>query len=554
MLSTIHVRNFAIIDEVHVEFGAGMNVLTGETGAGKSILVDALGLAMGDRASADAIRAGQKRADITASFQIAEHSEAANWLVDQAFESDGECLMRRVINKDGPSRGFINGNPVPMQSLKTLGAMLVNIHGQHEHQSLQQSDAQRHMLDARGGLSKLVKNVASSYQQWHALQSELDELQTARDQRDDRIAYLRFQLEELVNLDLQENELQTLEPERLQLANAERLAENSSRAADALADDDNRNAQSLLAQANRDLAAIVEFDKRLVPIVSILDEAQVHVAEAADALRRYQADIDVDPKRQEFVEQRLADIQRLARKHHVEPSALVERTHELQAALKELENADATLEALEQNVLAAELAYKKTADKLSRARKKAAKPFAAEVEGGMQTLGMPGGQFEVECEPSAKMSKHGTDAIRFLVSANPGQPPQAIQKVASGGELSRISLAIQVAAGRRDAVGSMIFDEVDAGVGGAVAEMVGQQMRALAEQCQVLAVTHLPQVAGQAHHHHKVTKVTGKKTTTTGIETLSEDMRVEEIARMLGGKSITAVSRKHAKEMLAATS
>ncbi|MFK8053337.1 MAG: DNA repair protein RecN [Woeseiaceae bacterium] len=554
MLTQIHVRNFAIIDEVIVEFDQGMNVLTGETGAGKSILVDALGLALGERASADVIRAGEQRAEVTASFAIAPESAIQDWLVEQSVDSDNECHLRRVVNKDGRSKGFINGSPVPIQHLKTIGALLVNIHGQHEHQTLQQTDAQRQMLDARGGLTKPVVAVQKAFDRWQSLTHELDTLKEKRAQRDDRIAYLKFQLEGLQTLDLQAGEVSTLEPERLRLANAEQLATHSSEALDAISDDDQRNAQSLLANAARALSHIAAFDPALGPIVKMIDEAEVNISEAADALRRYHSDIDIDPARQEFVEQRLADIQSLARKHNVEPDALPGKTVSLTEELATLENADAAVDALIAQVEKSRAALDKAAATLSRARLKAAKPFANEVNAGMQQLGMPNGRFEVACEPRESVARHGSDRVQFLVSANPGQPLKPIQKVASGGELSRISLAIQVAAGRKDSVSTMIFDEVDAGVGGAVAEMVGQQMRLLAEQCQVLAVTHLAQVAGQAHHHFKVTKQTDGKATTTGIVALNQKSRVEEIARMLGGQSITDVTRKHAREMLKAAS
>ena len=550
MLSQIHVRDFAIIDEVTVEFDAGMNVLTGETGAGKSILIDALTLALGARAAADVIRAGQTRAEITVTFSISADSKAADWLAEQTFDHDDECFVRRVIARDGRSRGFINGNPVPMQSLRELGALLVNIHGQHEHQNLQQSDAQRRMLDARGALSKQLTDMAKAYAAWQALEQERATLQTAREQRDERLAFVSFQLDELEALEPDAAELRSLGPEQARLANSERLAGGSHDAIAALADDGPGNALSLVARASRALQSIAAFDESLTPVIKMIDEAEVNISEAAESLRRYMADIEIDPGRQEVVEARLADYERLARKHQMDADALSDKLTELAQERDTLQNADAALDALAANCEAAREHATKVAAKLSRARRKAAKSFAIEVTDGMQTLGMPGGQFEVSVAESNRLTVHGSDNVLFNVSANPGQPLQPVHKVASGGELSRISLAIQVAAGRRDLIASMVFDEVDTGVGGAVAEMVGQQMRQLAEDCQVLAVTHLPQVAGQAHHHHKVAKLTDGKTTRTTIQSLDQAARVEEIARMLGGVSITDASRKHAQEML----
>ncbi len=553
MLQTIHVRNFAIIDEVSVDLGDGMNVLTGETGAGKSILIDALGLVLGDRASVDVIRQGAKRAEINASFSVAGNTRASDWLSEQMLDGDDECHVRRVIGSDGRSKGFINGNPAPMQSLRQLGQMLVNIHGQHEHQSLQQPEHQRDMLDARGGLTKQRNAVAKAYASWADADEAVTRLETARAQRDDRLEFLRFQLGELEGLGLQPGEIDELEPERARLANSGRLAEGSAQAVDALYERDADNAQSLLAEAARELTAIAAFDESLQPIITMISEAEVNVSEAADALRRYQADIESDPQRQEQVESRLAAIHALCKKHRITPDALIEHTATLREEFEGLTHADERMDALAAVRDEALGKLRKAADTLSKARRKAATGFSREVTQGMQQLGMPGGQFEAVVTPreTDTPARHGDDRVSFTVSANPGQPLQSVAKVASGGELSRISLAIQAAAGRGDEVPCMIFDEVDSGVGGAVAEIVGQQMRALAGGCQVLAVTHLAQVAGQAHHHYRVTKMSDGKTTRTAIAALSEDARVEEIARMLGGVSITDTSREHAREMLA---
>ncbi|MEM7610144.1 MAG: DNA repair protein RecN [Pseudomonadota bacterium] len=553
MLQLMHIRNFAIIDEVSVEFGAGMNVLTGETGAGKSILIDALGLVLGQRATTSVIRTGAERTDISAEFSLSGNDAARDWLAEQSLDEEQTCHVRRVISRDGRSRGFINGTPVPMQSLRTLGEHLVGIHGQHEHQTLQNGQTQRDLLDARGGLSTQRANVAARFDQWREADSALQALRDAQGQREDRLEFLSFQLRELEALDLSEDEVSSLEPERLRLANSGRLAQGSIAALDALYDDDAANAQSLLATAIREVTALDEYDHAaMAPVSALLTEAEVNIAEAAEQLRRYNAGLEADPARQEFLESRLATIEGLARKHRVEANALPAHIDTLRAERDALANADEQLDALSHREQAARNALGKAARTLSKARTKAARAFADEVTNGMQTLGMPGGVFEVNVTELAEAvpARHGNDKIAFTVSANPGQALQALASVASGGELSRISLAIQVAAGRKDQLPSMIFDEVDSGVGGGVAEIVGQQMRALADSCQVLAVTHLPQVASQAHHHHKVSKMTDGKSTRTTITTLSADARVEEIARMLGGVDITDLSRKHAREML----
>lgn len=554
MLSTLHVRHFAIIDDVTVEFGSGMNVLTGETGAGKSILVDALGLALGARASSDSIRVGQQRAEIDAGFVLAENSPAANWLREMTLDADGDCHLRRVIGRDGRSRAFINGNPVPVQSLKAIGAMLVTIHGQHEHQTLQRNDQQRALLDHRGGLHKQLAAVAASHARWQQARDALETMRNAAEQRDEKLAFLEFQLSELDALNPTDDEYTLLAPERDRLANAGQLAEDGQSAMTALYDGDAANAQSLLAEAQRRVQAIHAIDPKVADIVALITEAEVSVSEAAESLRRYLDDIEADPARQEYVEQRLADLNSLARKHRIEPDALPDHSNRLREELAALRQADETLDGLSAECEKHLTALNKTAATLTKARRKAAGTFADEVTAGMQTLGMPGGRVEVSVLPndSDVPQQHGQDRVQLLVSANPGQPPQPVGKVASGGELSRISLAIQVAAGRHDAVGSMIFDEVDAGVGGAVAEIVGQRMRELSQSgCQVLAVTHLAQVAGQANHHHKVIKITDGKSTHTRIDTLSNEDRVEEIARMLTGVDITDASREHAREMLA---
>ncbi|MEM6819305.1 MAG: DNA repair protein RecN [Pseudomonadota bacterium] len=550
MLCMMHVRNFAIIESVEVEFSTGMNVMTGETGAGKSILIDALGLVLGERATTDVIRAGQNRAEIAASFEPGELAQA--WLEARALDAGGECHLRRVIAEDGRARGFINGNPATMQSLRELGALLVNIHGQHEHQALTRSEVQRDLLDARGDYAKLLANIENAWQRWRDAKDALEQVETASTDDADRAEFLRFQLAELDALGVTEGEFETLETERLKLANATSIAERGQSALEALYDGEPTNALALLAAASKAVESLAELAPELGEAAELLGAAEANISEAGGLLQRFLSSAEADPARLTEVEQRSDEIRTQARKHRIEPEQVFQQAEHLRTALSTIDNAEHEMETLRATLAAANDEYEALAKQLSKARQRAAKAFGQEVTADMQALGMQGGHFRVVIDSpvDATPRQHGLDQVRFEVAANPGQPPQPIAKVASGGELSRISLAIQVAAGQRKGVGSMIFDEVDAGVGGGVAEVVGKKMRGLASACQVLAVTHLPQVAGQAHHHLRVSKMTDGKSTKTKIIPLSLDERVEEIARMLGGVEITGTTRDHAREML----
>ncbi|MEO1581908.1 MAG: DNA repair protein RecN [Pseudomonadota bacterium] len=550
MLCMMHVRNFAIIESVEVEFSIGMNVMTGETGAGKSILIDALGLVLGERATTDVIRAGQSRAEIAASFEPGESAQA--WLEARALDAGGECHLRRVIAKDGRARGFINGNPATMQSLRELGALLVSIHGQHEHQLLTRSEVQRDLLDTRGDYDTLLTKIETAWHRWREAKEALEQVETASTDDADRAEFLRFQLAELDALGVAEGEFQTLEAERLKLANATSIAERGQSALEALYDGEPTNALALLAAASKAVEGLAEMAPELGEAAELLNAAEANISEAGGLLQRFLSSAEADPARLSEVEQRSDEIRTQARKHRIEPERVFQQAEHLRSALSTIDNAEHEIESLRVALTAASDYYEKLARQLSKSRQRAAKSFGEEVTTDMQTLGMQGGRFRVVIESpiDATPRQHGLDQVRFEVAANPGQPPQPIAKVASGGELSRISLAIQVAAGQRQGVRSMIFDEVDSGVGGGVAEVVGKKMRGLANACQVLAVTHLPQVAGQAHHHLRVSKMTDGKSTKTKIIPLSMDERVEEIARMLGGVEVTGTTRDHAREML----
>jgi DNA repair protein RecN (Recombination protein N) len=553
VLVTLQVRDFAIVDRIEVEFEPGMTVLTGETGAGKSILVDALGLVLGERGSGKLVRAGAKRAEFSAEFDVSGLPGARAWLDEQALDDDDACLLRRVINADGRSRAFINGNAVPVQQLKTLGEMLIDIHGQHFHQSLARRSVQRDLLDHYGGLQELRAQTAAAFAEWKALLERLRALQGADADRESRVDLLTFQLQELESLDAKPGEYRELRSEAQRLANSGRLAEGVAAALEVLSENDSGNVASMLAAAERAVHGLVSFDEALSPVAELLDSAGIQVAEAADSLRRYGDSIDMDPERQDLVEQRLDSMQSIARKHRVEPEQLVELRERLDAELDALTHAEERGRELEQAALDAESTYRERAALLSRQRKAVASKFAASVSDTMAGLGMPGGRFEITLEPLAAGAERasGVDDIEFLISANPGQPAMPLSRVASGGELSRMSLSIQVIASDGSTIPTMVFDEVDSGVGGGVAEMVGRRLAEVARDRQVLCVTHLPQVASLADHHIRISKVTDGKATRTGAHVLDREERVDELARMLGGVEITAKTREHAAEMLA---
>ena len=553
MLMNLQVRDFAIVEKIDIEFESGMTVLTGETGAGKSILVDALGLVLGERGSAQLVRDGAKRAEFSAEFDIASLPSAQEWLHEQSLDVDGECLLRRIINADGRSRAFINGNPVPLAQLKTLGELLLDIHGQHFHQSLARRPVQRDLLDHFGGLLEQRANVATSFSTWTAIADRLKALLDADADRASMLDLLTFQLQELDSLALEQGEPDALNNERQKLQNSGRLADGVSAALEALIDSDSNNANSLIAEAARSVGNLADFDASLGPLVEMLNSASIQVSEAAESLRRYGDDIDMDPSRRDWVEERLDAIQAIARKHRVATDDIPALHVRMQTEFDELKNSEERGRELETQAAAMREDFVKKAGALSKARGKAAKTFSAAVTDAMSGLGMPGGSFEVAQTRLADDAARpwGIDDIEFLISANPGQKPQSLAKIASGGELSRMSLSIQVIASDGSAIPTMVFDEVDSGVGGGVAEMVGRRLQEIGESRQVLCVTHLPQVASLADQHFRISKVSDGKSTRTGLQVLGKDERIEELARMLGGVEITTKTLDHAAEMLA---
>ncbi|MCP5141821.1 MAG: DNA repair protein RecN [Gammaproteobacteria bacterium] len=551
MLTHLNIRDFAIIDALELDLAAGMTAMTGETGAGKSILVDALGFLLGDRADSGFVRQGSDKTELAASFALHDAPLARAWLAEQELEVEDELVLRRVIRADGGSKAWINGSPAPLQLLRELGEHLLDIHGQHEHQSLLKKGAQRELLDAYAGLAGQVQEVGGHHRAWRDADRRLSSLRNAADDRDARLDLLRFQVRELDDLDLGADEWTQLNEEHATLANAGRLLQGAGKALTLLYDADEGSVHDVLSLANHEISELADIDARLSPTLELLDGALIQAREAADALRRYADAVDLDPARLQWVEERIADCVRLARKHHVDASELPAQRDRLRIELDELDRGGETLEALEAEVAALAGNYLNAARALGAARGKAGKQLGAKVSAAMHELGMPNGVFQVEViADESHFAAHGLDEVEFLVSANAGQSPRSLAKVASGGELSRISLAIQVITARAGGVPSMVFDEVDSGVGGGIAEVVGRELRELGGQRQVLCVTHLPQVAAQAHHHLQVAKMTRDGVTQSGIEVLDEQARVDEIARMLGGIEITEQALAHAREMI----
>ncbi|EDY85933.1 DNA repair protein RecN [gamma proteobacterium HTCC5015] len=552
MLTHLHIRDFAIIDSLDVNLESGLTSLTGETGAGKSILLDALGLVLGDRANSDSVRQGANKTNIIASFNISALPELQHWLEEHDLEADDECLLRRVISADGRSKAYLNGQPTTLSVLKKVGEQLVNIHGQHEHQHLLKRSVQRRRLDDYGKLADSVTQVAARFYDWQSLKQQLDTRQSGEQDRAERLELLQFQLSELDALSLAEGEWQTLCEEQSRLAHADQLLRSSETALHQLYDgEESPSASSVLSRHASQLEQLTELDNHLGPIAAGLRSAQIQLEEACSDLREYTTHIELDPERLVWLDQRMAQAHGLAKKHRVDVEQLHHHHAQLADELAQLSGGSDSIEALQEQMQNAWQQYLEAAQRLSKQRQQQAEALSHTISEAMQGLGMEGGQFHITVDFDADSpSPQGGDKVEFTVSANPGQPLKPLSKVASGGELSRISLALQMVTAECEPVPTLIFDEVDSGVGGGVAEVVGQQLRALGQHRQVLCVTHLPQVASQANHQLQVSKQKGSDETRTQLFELSSDQRVEEIARMLGGVEITDQSLRHAQEML----
>lgn len=548
MLRSLSIRNFVVVAALDVDFDEGLTVLTGETGAGKSILLDALGLLLGDRFELRQLRAGAERAELTAVFDAADAPAVRAWLAEHELLGDGsEVLLRRVLDVQGRSRAWINGRPATLAQLAELGEQLVAIHGQHAHQSLGEPETQRNLVDAFGGFATLAREVAERWREWRAATEQRDAAAHAAQATATEREFLEGRHRELAALGITDTEWGELSATQSRLANAAELIALATDGMAALVDADDALA-TRLAQLTQRVQAATAHDPALAEVVALLEPAAIQVDEAARALRDYQRRLDLDPEELKRVEERLSAMHELARKHRVRPDALPALLAETQARLAALaESADA--EALAKRAAAAGKRYRDAAADLTRKRQFAAAELAHRVTDAMQALAMTGGRFAIELMPTAAPMSFGVEQVEFRVAGHPKQPLGTLAKVASGGELSRISLAIQVVASEAGQVPTLVFDEVDSGIGGAVAATVGQLLQTLGTRRQVLCVTHLPQVAAFADAHFRVTKTGDGEGVTSELARLADAQRVEELARMLGGMEITAKTRAHAKEL-----
>lgn len=553
MLTHLSIQNFTLVDHLDLDLKPGMTVITGETGSGKSIMLEALGQTLGDRADGQRVRQGAQRADISASFDTSKIRIANKWLKEHDLQQDetpNDCLLRRVISSDGKSKAYINGQPVTLQQLRTLGEMLIDIHSQHEHQSLLLKDTHRRLLDEFANQAELARQVRQAFREW---QSRLEHYLHLRDNAAEvsaRFQLLNYQVQELDQLGLKTGELDALEAEQRTLANAEDILRGSQQLA-AICSDDEQGLSINLHRALHILRALPEKTAALQEAEQLLTSAQIQVQEAQHEIEHHIDGFALDPERLAFVEERLSAIYDIARKHRITPEQLPELIAQLSSELAELQGGDARLDVLEQQVNDAERQYRQLAETLSAQRQKAGLKLAKQVNAQLQKLGMENAHLLVSLIPfNDKPSLHGLEDVEFLISTNPGQPPRPLNKVASGGELSRISLAIQVITAQTSATPTLVFDEVDVGIGGATADVVGNLLRQLGEKGQVICVTHLAQVASKGHQHLQVSKTARKNSAESTLVELNGDAKVEEIARMLGGAKVTEQSLAHAREIL----
>lgn len=549
MLIHLAIRDFVIVDRLELDFSSGFGALTGETGAGKSILIDALALALGERADAGVVRSGCDKAEVTASFDVSTLPEVAAWLNDNDLDTGDELLLRRVVDAGGRSRAYINGSPATVQQLKAVAENLVDIHGQHAHQSLLRADAQRSLLDAHAGLNELARDVAVAHRAWKDAERALNDLAADGEALAREREQLDWQVQELAALAFTAEEWVILEQEHKRLGHAASLIEGAQFALATLSESDGA-CEAQIASVTHRLDGLAEFDPALQEVAGLLQSVQAELSEAVSSLRRYTDRVDLDPARLAEVERRIEAIMACARKHRCTPAELPEKLAGWQARLTELgEIAD--LAALEKRVAMRQAEYQSIAKKLSAGRVKTAKELSAAVTELMRQLALASGNFDIALLPVEGGAVYGLEQIEFRVGGLAGNEAKPLAKVVSGGELSRISLAIQVVTSRSASVPTLIFDEVDVGIGGGVAEIVGRLLHELGAERQVLCVTHLPQVAARANWQWQVSKSTEQGRTLSSIRPLDTEARVEEIARMLGGVEITAITRQHARELLA---
>ncbi|MBL1417709.1 MAG: DNA repair protein RecN [Moritella sp.] len=552
MLTQLTIHNFAIVKFLELELKSGMTTVTGETGAGKSIAIDALGLALGSRADASTVRPGEKKAEISAIFTVEASSLAYKWLVEHELNNEDECILRRVITAEGRSKGYINGIPVPLQQLKSLSQFLVQVHGQHAHQALLKPEIQLAILDGYASHQKLQTNVRDSYRTWHNLSNEEKKLLQNQQQRAARQQLLQYQVSELDEFALADGEYSQIEAEHKLLANSTELVQECMSCVDTLYENEDNAICNMLQVVTHRLENLLDMDPKLKSIIDTLQDAVVLVEEAGNELRSYTDNLDRDPQQFEYLDERLGKALELARKHQVPADHLATHHHMLKAELDNIAGDDERIDSIKIELQASQAKYHQQAEKLSLSRQKYAKQLNKLITASMHELSMENGCFKMVLESSEHKTPNpqGLDNIDLLVSTNPGQPLQALGKVASGGELSRISLAIQVITAQKISTPTLIFDEVDVGISGKTASIVGKLLRQLGDKTQVMCVTHLPQVASKGHQQMFVSKTTDGKTTETSMKALTKEMRIAELARLLGGDKITASTLNNAAEML----
>jgi len=549
MLRTLSIRDFVIVERLDLEFQPGFTVLTGETGAGKSILIDALAAVLGERAETGLVREGRDKAEVSAEFAVDRASGLAAYLRENDLAGDeGECLLRRVIETSGRSRAYVNGRPATVQQLRDIGEHLVDIHGQHVHQSLLRAASQRDVVDGYAGAAELAGQVAEAYRGWQDIRRQLLALETNAQALAAEREQLDWQAKELEALAFRAEEWDELQAEHKRLSHAASLIEAVQFGLDVLSEAETSTLTAVASVQSR-LQGLVDFDPKLKEILDALEPAQIQLQETVYGLRHYQQRLELDPQRLRDVEARLDAVNTVARKFKLQIADIPERLQKIRTRLAELA-AGFDADALRQREAQAQKAYQNFAGNLSSLRKKGATDLAKKITASMQALAMAGGAFEISLNALAEGNAHGLEQIEFLVAGHAGATPRPLAKVASGGELSRISLAIQTVTSQVAAVPTLIFDEVDAGIGGRVAEIVGLMLKALGRKHQVMCVTHLPQVAAAGEHQWQVSKAAANGRAVSAVAVLDRDSRVEEIARMLGGVKITETTRKHAAEML----
>ncbi len=555
MLKTLHIQNFAIIEKLELDFFSGLSVLTGETGAGKSIIIDAIGLVLGDRADNNLIRVGKEAAEIILVIEIAADSNSASWLKANDFEFESECILRRIVRKDGKSKAYINSVPVPLKTLKELGECIINIYGQHAHQSLMNIATQRGLIDQFAGQKQNLTTLEKLFADWREQKDRYQQVSKNSSEIQSTIELLRYQVEELDQLDLENNEMSELELKHKRLANAEELKQSTLQASHQLKNDESSDIYTSLNQICTQVGALLDSDQDLKATNQSLEEAFTIISECADDLRNYAEGVEIDPEELFQTEERLAAIDQISRKHKVSANDLITLHQKLSNELSALTQPECDIDALQAMLQKTESEYRQLANKISKKRNTTANNLSTGITQALAKLGMEKARVEiaVNYDDTNTPTSYGFDSIVFNVQTNPGQKMLPLSQVASGGELSRISLAIQMIAVDKLDVPVLIFDEVDSGVGGAVAEVVGRELRTIGEQRQVMCITHLAQVAANAHHHYRVNKQSEQSDTASAIEYLTQADRITEIARMIGGVTLTENTFLHAQEMLEAS-